>query len=187
MKTGIIIAIFLITLGGMPPAHAQTPWEQLFQSTFFNETIYEEAQCTFNVLRYLRMAKSQGLDLRKIQAIEIIDNLHDFIYAKNCRSSNGMDPTKNWYHHVILKAGNTILDYDFTNRPTPTAVQVYFNSMLKSERMKADRQRCLHEIRNIKLRIYNGTDYLRYYDDKVRASSVNRQEIMLKDTGWMCQ
>jgi hypothetical protein len=187
MKFQILFSLLFTFQGGITAAHAQSPWEQLFQSTFYNETIYQESQCTFNVLRYIRLAKKQGLDIRKIQAVEITDNLHDFIYAKNSRSSNGMDPTSNWFHHVILKSGNTILDYDFTNRPTPTPIQIYFNSMLKSERMKADRQRCLHEIRNLKLTIYSGTDYLRYYDDKVRSSSLNRQEIMLKDTGWMCQ
>jgi hypothetical protein len=186
MKNRAFAALFVLLLSGNTPVFAQTAWEQLFQSTFYNESVYGEGQCTFNVLRYLRMARSKGLDLRKIQAIEITDTLHDFIYAKNARSSNGMDPTSNWYHHVILKAGHTILDYDFTNRPTPAPVQTYFNSMLMSERMKADRQRCLHEIRNVKLTIYSGTDYLRYYDDKVRSSSLNRQEVMLKDTGWMC-
>ncbi len=186
MRFRAIIAISLFFLSGTSVALAQTAWEQLFQSTFYNESVYGEGQCTFNVLRYLRLARSKGMDLRKIQAIEITDNLHDFIYAKNCRSSNGMDPTSNWYHHVILKAGNTILDYDFTNRPTPAPVSVYFNSMLMSERMKADRQRCLHEIRNLKLTIYSGTDYLRYYDDKARSSSLNRQQVMLKDSGWMC-
>lgn len=166
-------------------AEAQTAWEQLFQSTFYNSSVYVENHCTENVLRYLRMARAKGLDISKVEAIELTDYL-DFVTGHNVRTDN-LDKSSNWYHHVILKVGNTILDYDFTNQPTPAPLYTYFHSMFMNERMKKDKEYCLKRMRSLKLTIFTGSDYLKRYDDKIHSDRLNKKETYIKDTGWICR
>lgn len=184
----------LIIVGVLPltaTAYGQNtgPWEQLFSSTFHNSSIYVENQCTFNVVRYFQQARQKGLDISQAEAIEIVNrgigNI-GFVTGFQCRSESPLDTKNNWYHHVIIKAGNMILDYDYLNQPTPVPLLAYFRTMFMNERMRKDPAYCLREIGKYEITRYSGKMFLKYYEDKARSSQITRNRAFLSELGWAC-
>jgi len=180
-----VAIIFLLQI----PAFGQNNWEQLFINTFHNESIYGENQCTFNVLRYFQTARRKGLDVTKAEAIEIVNkglgNL-GFVRGFQCRTESPLDTMNNWYHHVIIKSGDMILDYDFLNQPTPISVKQYFRAMFMNDKMRKDLNYCLKEIGKYEITIYTGKMFLKYYEDKVSSDQISRKRSFLSELGWAC-
>lgn len=188
MKTfKIFLFLFLLPLG---VGAQENKWTELFHSTFYSENVYESGRCNENVRRYLRLARDKGLNIANIEVIELLNKGFDnfgLVGAQNARGDSELDHTRNWYHHVFMKLGNTILDYDFTMKPTPMKLETYFKSMYLTESMKKDNQRCLRDVGAYQITIFSGKDYLRYYDDKVLSDLLEKKIFKLKDTKWACQ
>lgn len=185
----LIISFLLLTFS-IPSFAQDSDWEQLFKSTFYSENFYESSQCNMNVRRYLRQAKKNGMNISKIEVIELVNkgfSTFGMVAAQNSRGHSEMDHTSNWFHHVFLKSGNTILDYDFTMKPSPTELTQYFRSMYLTERTKKDMVRCLDDIGRYQITIFSGSDYLKYYDDKVHSETLPKKKFYLKDVNWACQ
>jgi hypothetical protein len=168
----------------------ENKWTELFNSTFYSENVYISNRCNENVRRYLRLARDQGLNISNIEVIELLNKGFDnfgLVGARNARGNSEMDNSRNWYHHVFMKLGDVILDYDFTMKPTPMKVDSYFKSMYLTERMKKDNQSCLKDVGSYQITIFSGKDYLRYYDDKISSDLLNKKIFKLKDTKWACE
>lgn len=187
MKTVLFLLIFSFSV----TAHAlEKQWVSLFTSTYFSESVYEENRCGDNIRRFLRLGRSQGLNLNQVEVIEIVNKgISNFgmVGAQNVRGQDKIDPSANWFHHVIFKVGNTILDYDFTRKPTPTSVKSYFESMYMTARMRKDKAYCLQEIGDYELTIYSGSEHLEYYDNKRSSDDISKEVIRLKKTDWACR
>lgn len=183
--------IFLFALLLPLTAQAQeSKWTTLFNSTYYSENVYESGRCNQNVRRYLRLARDQGLDISKIEVIELINKgIENFGMVSGlwARGDSETDHTRNWFHHVFLKLGNTILDYDFMLKPTPLKVETYFQKMYVEDRAKKDKARCLKEVGPYQVTIFSGKDYLRYYDEKILSEFLDKKVFYLKDTDWACR
>jgi hypothetical protein len=185
-----ILSILTLSFILSTAAHAQgNSFTQLFKSTFYSENVYESSRCTQNVLRYLDMAKKMGLNVNQIEVIEMVNEGFDnfgLVGAKNARGSSERDHERNWYHHVFMKLGQTILDFDYTMKPTPIEIKAYFDSMYLTDKLRANKERCMKDVGSYKIKIYSGTDYLRYYNDKVPSEMINTKSLKLRDSGLVC-
>lgn len=125
-------------------AFAQTPLTPVFNDTF--ETNYRAGECGKNVMKLVKIATEQGLDLSKARVIQITNKANwnfamvggfearNYRFPPPTREKIAYTDLRNWYHHVFLEFDGYIYDYDFGVAPQIVPVAEYVERMFLPEK-----------------------------------------------------
>ncbi len=110
----------------------------LFKSHYHEA--YVSGRCGDNILKFLRKAEAQGLEIRNLSMV-VIENKgisgFGMVNAETARDTIRGTPAaseKNWYHHVIaVDSEGFVYDFDFTETPLVTDLKTYAEMMFLNE------------------------------------------------------